>query len=248
MNKKIKNIPICEIKKELVRQCYNSYKSRECMEVVGSNVLVEEYENDLGLRAFIFINHSKERPYISLVVRGSDETIDWVQNLNVRKAPLYSEDVDEKHKQFARVSVHNGYRNVFYREHIGLRIIDKIAALCAEYRYYGVYLSGHSMGGAILQIFAYKLFCDKNIKPVCIVFGAPLNIGDKHFQKLLIKKKIFIIHYNVSGDIVPYLLTMFYPSEFKPVIQPLKNTLHKSIIGSHSISYYMQLILDREQA
>mmetsp|Transcript_19264 Transcript_19264/g.28504 ORF Transcript_19264/g.28504 Transcript_19264/m.28504 type:complete len:438 (+) Transcript_19264:60-1373(+) len=169
----------------------------------------------------------KARKQIIIIFRGSTavgsfEGRDWITNANVRLADLRTpkliqDKMDGRLKK--RVLVHEGYYNYLFdnKRLDGDQQFDKIEKTIKELltgeKGYSVHVTGHSLGGALASLFAFKL-AGRNVdwlpRPVtCISYASPRfgtsSVRTAHEQ---LEKEGLLRHLriNTAEDIVPTML------------------------------------------
>lgn len=99
----------------------------------------KKIRNDLGLDCFL-INDNKNK-YLKIVFAGTNEKIDWLSNINIKKFYFNK-------KKY----VHKGAYKMY--EKSKKEIISEIL----QCKYKKIIIMGHSLGGYLSQIMAYDLF------------------------------------------------------------------------------------------
>lgn len=120
------------------------------------------------LQVGIALNKYEKR--ISVVFRGSQSYTDFWYDLLIYKKKLHR-----------KVKVHNGfYKQLHHKGSYGL-IVNNLLELLNEYPY-DIYITGHSLGGALATLFAYELSTTyPGLKMNVITFGSP-RVGNKDFM------------------------------------------------------------------
>ena len=155
------------------------------------------YEEDLNLFESRLGIHNKTRAYFGeslhkytvelddcyvIVFRGSENKYDWVNDMLVRTT------------DFGHTQVHQGFLDCLDSQPNPRFYYDK-----------PIYITGHSLGGALAILEAYRLISmDTEIKEV-VTFGCP-KVGAKSFQERYNSKLFGRTTMYVNGnDIVPLL-------------------------------------------
>ncbi len=128
--------------------------------------------------------------------------------------------------------VEKGFYDYLYgntKEGWGERTISKAEAIMgmlhglfqqAEYKDYQLYITGHSLGGALGTLFAFRAAMDSGIpnKPVINILIASPFVGDEEFRKNLqeLERKNSYWHLRISNedDIVPLIPFISLPFPF----------------------------------
>ncbi len=144
---------------------------------------------DLGTQAYL-VEHDE---LAVLVFRGSTDVTDWKTNFNLRKIKV---DVGEFGGKDEFVKVHRGFYEAFAQRRPMMQDdIDQIKTSTPDKP---IYITGHSLGGALAQI-ATAAFTSDQIA-ACYTFGSP-RAGGRHFDRFVKPP-----HYRITNgkDIVPF--------------------------------------------
>jgi predicted lipase len=161
------------------------------LELAGSVVYC--HSNTSDLQAGITLNHSKKR--ITLVFRGSESWKDWIHDFFIWQKTLHGD-----------VKVHYGMYRQLQRDFSYNTIRREMRKLHNEYPDYRINVTGHSLGGGLALLFAYKFSVDHINLPIrCVSFASP-KVGNKIFAEAVNKRNnlTHIRCYN-SKDIIPML-------------------------------------------
>jgi hypothetical protein len=148
----------------------------------GQFMLLAAYDQD-GSQAFL----ARADDFAVIAFRGTDSYRDWKTN-------LMSESVSVD-TRLGSVKIHKGFKKAYDR--IGAQILEDVNYHVPKDK--GLYLTGHSLGGALAQIASTQL--ERDNLAACYTFGAP-RVGDLSFDRL-----VACPHYRfVNGwDLVPTL-------------------------------------------
>lgn len=185
-----------------------------------------------------------------LAFRGSQTKTDWKTNFRASLVPF-----DEKNKTAdpkTVPSVHEGferYAATVLRTPMDLDGDGKeemVAPYLKQHPDRRLYLTGHSLGGAVASLVAERLV-EKGVPkaqvPV-ITFGAPA-VGNKAFADVY-GKRIDLIRVVTSLDPVPGSLQTFFGGDFTQFGKVVKFNLSKNYSGyQHPVSFYLDLALRR---
>jgi len=147
---------------------------------------VEPFSYGRGdLSGFIGYFEYKDNQYITIAFRGSENIVDWVTNFQFIQV-----------ENFLGGMVHSGFTKLvddYYSD------IEKIIEIKKNNKNLRLFLTGHSLGGAIAILMATR-FSSSEVEAV-YTYGAP-RVGDQDFVELY-----NLTHYRVEygNDIVPHL-------------------------------------------
>lgn len=151
----------------------------ECFEIVRGR--------DIDTQGYIAVNNS----IILAAFRGTESLPDWLTNFQAVKDPGPWENTE----------LHEGFQDAFFVS--ALRIGQAIGEKRQNQQ---VWVTGHSLGGALAVILAATLL--ENDIPIhgIYTFGAP-RVGDRNFARELNNKLRDKAHWRVvnKGDLVPHL-------------------------------------------
>jgi len=129
---------------------------------------------------------TKKQNDLYLIFRGSNDFKDWQQNFDFGLT------------KFQDFEFPNGWI-----EHYN-KLRDDILYFIANEEYNNLYVSGHSLGGAVSQIASIditKNILEKNKRIINITFGSPKVLGDR-YTKRYYQRNITGLHIQNSCDIV----------------------------------------------
>lgn len=166
----------------------------------------------------ITVHHELQR--ITVAFRGSTALNDWLMNVEVDNTSFDLPGPQAKTRtNYGRV--HEGfYKYLFGKTKPGRdgrtiskaeEIMGKLQALFKMYPDYKLWITGHSLGGALSTLFAFRAATDAGVrnKPVMNVSFASPFVGDHIFQKEFqnLEKKGLIRHLRISNedDAVPLI-------------------------------------------
>jgi predicted lipase len=210
----------------------------------GSTPSVIAYINDdfssedkVGLKSEltygITVNHELQR--LTVVFRGSTALNDWLINVKVDDTNFDLPSPNAKTRtNYGRV--HEGfYKYLFDNTKPGRdgrtisraeEIMGKLEALFRMYPDYKLWVTGHSLGGALSTLFAFRAAMDVGVrnKPVMNVSFASPFVGDHIFKEKFqnLEKTGMIRHLRISNEddavpLVPFSTLDFPPKPYKHV-------------------------------
>ena len=133
------------------------------------------------------ITISEVNKRISIIFRGSESKKDWFYDLSVLKKKLHD-----------NVYVHGGFYKQLCDENM-LDILKKdILNLLEEKKDYEVFVTGHSLGGALSTLFGYELSRVTSKKVNIVSFASP-RIGNSEFKNSFDKRKN-LVHIRITNN------------------------------------------------
>lgn len=205
------------------------------------------------------IGVNKQQKRITVIFRGTyaEHTRDWFRNFQfgLVDVPLpeaardqsqtENDNVQEEttklfvHRGIYEYLLHNSERGPDYPRERYQEILSQVLRCLQQYPDYRIFVTGHSLGGALALLWAFFASTDDRIpKPVtCLSLGS-LMLGDAAFQKSVEQLEAlgWLRHLSVTNqhDPVPCLPPFDW---YKPVGMQLK-LLHKQghVMGHHAYS------------
>jgi len=147
---------------ELNRLSRYVYEARRltCARVMKSNILPENitcYLNDwnrIGTETMVVTSSSEDSTgYIAVLFAGTDEKRDVLIDANINLVPFgnTTNPIDED------ILVHSGFNKALFFNDLPWKILDTLISLRKQFPSYKLYISGHSLGAAISQLFSFFL-------------------------------------------------------------------------------------------
>ena len=167
---------------------------KHVLEEIALNVptgKIYKFINDptTDIQVGIAISEGKKR--ISVVFRGSESLSDW-----------YYDFLVFKHKLKDDIYVHSGFYKQLTTNNVCEELIESIRCILSDHPDYDIYVTGHSLGGALSTLFGYILAnrIENNVK--VISYASP-RVGNYAWKKSFEETKN-LIHYRISNkrDIV----------------------------------------------
>lgn len=175
----------------------------------------------------IIINPKEER--ITVVFRGSVTLFDWLMDASLIK--VTPEEIEEFSS--SSVGVHAGFANYLFGNvgnslfddyGIGVSKFQQILSILNQiystkkFAKYKIYVTGHSLGGALTQLFAYALAGSSESahlpKPIHAISYASPRVGNSYylesFKELEKEGKLRHIRVSNDGDMVAVIPSVFY--------------------------------------
>ena len=176
------------------------------------------FENGGGLQAYVLRDNNTRTLFI--VFTGTNELKDWVSNINIIPRILDNGQV-----------VHSGYWELLHTGGLDVGILSWVMESIRKYP--NVVFTGHSMGGCLAQLMAYKLFTTSKIRSDVFAYGCSA-IGNNKFQKIFGDNGCRCVIVNIENDIVPYIFKKLYGLSYFRVID-IPNMKNTNSIKSHSL-------------
>lgn len=194
---------------ELAKICSRIYPgptNQRLLTIAGEKLAEQHYVHGLGNRGFSRIFHNDNAVVVAF--RGTRDPIDWsVTNFQFWPAPYVCPD-----PAGVEISVHGGFqRTLYYLDRTsGLPSIDRLCQILLEIEIgeRDLWITGHSLGGAIATLFAAKLrdrhpeIVSKSLRGV-VLFGSPA-VGGNAFSKYYGSLHELTKRYIHNSDIVPF--------------------------------------------
>lgn len=157
----------------------------------GQFTLLASYDQD-GSQAFLALADD----FAVIAFRGTDSYVDWKTN-------LMSEAV-RVDTRLGSVEIHKGFMKAYNR--IGAEVLADVNRLVPDTK--GLYLTGHSLGGAMAQIASTQL--ERDNLAACYTFGAP-RVGDHSFDRLVVCPHYRIVNgWDLVTTLPPPILTPYH--------------------------------------
>ena len=208
--------------------------------------LAEDGESGMGLMEFddkqeesrlvygIAVNKRQKR--ITVIFRGTyaDKTRDWARNLQfgqvevpLPEAALLHNSASEAtttkllmHRGIYEYLLHNSERGLDYPKERYEEILGHILKCLDIYPGYRLFVTGHSLGGALALLLAFFTASDERIpKPVTCVSLGSLMVGDATFQKAFERFEAlgWIRHLRITNEFDPIPCLPPFDWMYKPV-------------------------------
>ena len=141
-------------------------------------------DKDTDLQVGITLSRGKKR--ICVVFRGSESRADWYYDLMITKHQLHK-----------KIRVHKGFHRQLTTNDTYDKILTKLSELSTVHPDYKVYITGHSLGGALSTLFGYMI--SDSIKNEIIVasFASP-RVGNRAWKQDFESRKN-LTHYRITN-------------------------------------------------
>ena len=166
-----------------------------------SDGIVKKFISDSKTDLQAGITTSDKNKRINIIFRGSESSYDWFYDLNFFKICI-----DKKNN----ICVHNGFYNQLTINDNHIKLINEIKKLLQEYPDYSIFISGHSLGGALATLFGYLLSKEISHNIFIISFASP-RVGNYNWYQHFMNQPN-LIHYRIinSHDIVTAFPSILY--------------------------------------
>ena len=154
-------------------------------------------DKDSDLQCAITISHAKKR--INVIFRGSESLQDWYYDLNIFKRklddkyqPTENKDVHVHYGFFKQLTINGSYDT----------ILETLISTLNDNHDYNIFISGHSLGGALCTLFGYLLSFEIPNHITIVSFASP-RIGNSDWKHAF-NHKSNLTHFRVTNhrDIV----------------------------------------------
>ena len=133
----------------------------------------------------ITINDIDKR--ICVVFRGSESIKDWCHNMNMCKFNIKD-----------NIRVHKGFYNQLCNNGVYDKLLFEVKELLIKNHEYSLYLTGHSLGGALATLCGFMFSQELKNKITVISFASP-RVGNLEWMKAF-EKQENLIHYRITND------------------------------------------------
>lgn len=138
---------------------------------------------------------------IVIVFRGTQTREDWVtKNADFAKVKLFGQPLFESNSSFDKEDldseIHGGFSDIYNL--CGKYICDRVSSLLLSNKPAyepRIYVTGHSLGGALATLCALHLNLKLGIEPIVYTFASP-SVGNQHFANFFNKK--IAVKYNYA--------------------------------------------------
>jgi predicted lipase len=137
------------------------------------------------IQAGIILNHSKAQ--LCVVFRGSESMKDWYHDFQISKRLLHD-----------NIKVHCGFYNQLHDTSVCDKMINRVKTILATYPDYQLYITGHSLGGALCTLFGYLLSHEIDNQVTVVSFASP-RVGNSYWKKSF-EKKSNLSHYRITNN------------------------------------------------
>lgn len=184
-----------------------------------------EFSPEVKLKEFDDKFHDKELVYavainsdlkrVTIIFRGSAERNDWAQNKKVGLKKLTTPEWLKENGMRDSIWVHNGFHSyLFNKNERGVtkydEIMEDLTPLIEQHPDHSVFVTGHSLGGALATLVAFQIAASKTVlatEPVTLITIASPYVGDLSFREAfhILEKHDRIMHLRITNknDIVP---------------------------------------------
>ena len=137
------------------------------------------------------ITISETNKRICVVFRGSESKSDWYYDLMILKKKIMHDLYDDVH-------VHSGFFRQLHDTSVYEKIVEALKSLLEENPDYDIYITGHSLGGALSTLFGFELSHEIDNQISVISFASP-RVGNQAFKDAF-DGKTNLEHYRVTND------------------------------------------------
>jgi predicted lipase len=230
---------------DIILQCGELVKSAESLEnqanydalslsntCVIKTIYVDENANDVSniiqsFRSIGFISIGKDNTAF-IIFRGTSGNKEWIQDF--KSWPTSTSDGGEED------GFHDLYHALSFTTSASTTFINDLGTFLKDFT--TIYISGHSLGGALAVLLAYDLSKRQGIH--LVTFAAP-KVGDSTFIKNLTNAKLDAIMYAYALDLVPRLPPVY--AEYPYICKlPEQADICQTVQCSHSLKTYLHIL------
>ena len=137
------------------------------------------------------ITISETNKRICVVFRGSESKSDWYYDFMILKRKIL-------HDTYADVHVHSGFYRQLHDTGVYEKIVVTLKTLLHEHPDYDIYITGHSLGGALCTLFGFELSHEIDNHVSIVSFASP-RVGNQAFKDAFDSKQN-LEHYRITND------------------------------------------------
>ena len=176
---------------------------------------------------------------ICVVFRGSESRKDWFYDFNTLKTQL---------KEKGDIYVHSGFYDQLNDSKIYDSLLIRVKNLLDENIGYAIYVTGHSLGGALATLFGYQLSFEVGNKITVVSFASP-RVGNRAWKHSF-NTRMNLSHYRISNmrDPIPCVpIILYYHTGTNICLKPKKcAVLPYFKIKAHDCSEYRERLSDTQ--
>lgn len=124
---------------------------------------------------------------ICVVFRGSESQTDWYYDLLIMK-----------HKLNENIRVHSGFYKQLTQNNVYDKLVSEVNKLIGKYPTFAIYITGHSLGGALSTLFGYMLSTEINHQIMVVSFASP-RVGNYEWKEAF-EAKTNLTHYRITNN------------------------------------------------
>ncbi|MEM0930257.1 MAG: lipase family protein [Pseudomonadota bacterium] len=179
-------------------------KLRMTLKACGFELVGTFYNQSLDLlkntEGFVATCDGPQGTYAVLAIRGTTSMQDWIRNVDAKPTPLPVPGGGPNDAEEPQPNIHPGFHEA-YKD-----AAAQMEALLAKVASMPLFITGHSLGGAVAVISTWyleraTLFQQTDRLAACYTFGAP-RVGDHNFNKMFHTPVYRVVN---SFDPVPML-------------------------------------------
>lgn len=153
---------------------------------VPSGKLVKFIQDETtDVQVGITICESKRR--VCVVFRGSESKSDWYYDLLIMK-----------HKLTDKIGVHTGFYKQLTESNVYEQIVSEIKNLLDKHPDFAIYITGHSLGGALSTLCGYMLSTEIENHINVVSFASP-RVGNSAWKQAF-NSKTNLTHFRVTNN------------------------------------------------
>jgi hypothetical protein len=141
-------------------------------------------DKETDVQVGVTVNPAEKR--ICIVFRGSESIKDWLYDFKITKHHLKD-----------GVMVHRGFYAQLNKNGVYQRLLAKVKRLLGEHPGFSIYITGHSLGGALATLCGFMMSYELENKITVVSFASP-RVGNAAWKKAF-DQKSNIAHYRVTN-------------------------------------------------
>ena len=204
---------------------YSTSRKSTCDDIVTSDALADDVTchfniwTRIGTEAMIVSspslsssnnstnNNDDDDGYIAVAFAGTDEKRDIYIDAHVELVPFGTNNTNY-HTNDTSILVHSGFNHALFYDDLPIKLLNHVTHLRKKYPTYKLYVTGHSLGAALSQLFSLYLseYLPQDIIINNLNYGCP-KVGNKEWAHVMNRRKqISSWRYVHNKDIVPRLM------------------------------------------
>lgn len=177
-------------KKGLFEQLQLNETRRKVLSDIAYNVpsgKLAKFIQDETTDIQVGITFCENKRRICVVFRGSESRKDWYYDLLVMK-----------HKLSDNIKVHSGFYKQLTENNVYDNIVSEVKKVLDTHPDFSIYITGHSLGGALSTLFGYMLSNEIDNQITVVSFASP-RVGNYKWKQAF-NTKTNLTHFRVTNN------------------------------------------------